>query len=161
MKVPQSSNLHQSESPSVCIHMASQLTAPTVHVMLPSCTQCHCCRYLIRKGGDIRGNLGAWYFAWRLSTISLARFYFGKFKNCLHFLRTGKRSLLGGVVKVHFVCLKAIEACCRFPKLKSWVPSSTNEKKDSSNCCKNSSSASPLSFLRQDSTANEGYLGLP
>ena len=42
----------------------------------------------------------------KVHTISLARFYFGKFKNYLHFLRTGKRSLLGGVVKVRFVCLE-------------------------------------------------------
>ena len=46
----------------------------------------------------------------KVHTISLARFYFGKFKNYLHFLRTGKRSLLRYILSA----LKAMEACCSF-----------------------------------------------
>ena len=81
-----------------------------------TCSQCHCCGYFIGKERDVRGNLGTWYFAWKLSTISVAGFYFGKFKNYLHFLRT-KEAFSG--VWWRFVCLEATEACCRFPKIKS------------------------------------------
>ena len=128
MKVPQSHNLHQNESPSVWINMGSQLTTPTCHVMLPSHSQCHCCGYIISKGGDVTENLREWNFGWRLSTVlGNSKKLIAKLKSppnfpaiwYVHFLRTGKSSLLGGVGKVHFA-LNAMEACCRFPKIKSW-----------------------------------------
>ena len=103
----------------------------------------------------------------KLSTISVARFYLRKFKNYLHFLRTGKRSLLGGVVKVQFVCLEGYGRLLQISQNKivkyTGVPSSTKQKQTPANATK----ISPWhhqSFLHihgpNNSTANEGYLGL-
>ena len=98
------------------------------------------------------------------STISVARFYFGKFKNYLHFLRTGKRSLLGGVVKVHFVCLEgSMKACCRIVKY-TWVPSSTKQKLTPATVARTPSrhhhrhfytNCATFTVLRQDLTAKK------
>ena len=147
--------------------MASQLTTPTHHVMLFSHCQCHCkchcCGYLPRQG-----NLRAWNFAWRINIIW---FYFGELKNYLHFLRTDKRSLLGGVTKVHFVCLKCYRSL--LPISKSWSMHGyhppRSKKKTPAMVARTSwhhhyhfyTKYATFTVLRQDSTANEGYLWLP
>ena len=66
-----------------------------------------------------------------ISIISLARFYFGELKNHLYSLRTDKRSHLGGVAKIHFVCLKRYRSLLPISPSKivecAWVPSSTEQ----------------------------------
>ena len=63
-----------------------------------------------------------WNFVWKLSTVSFSRFYFGKFKNYLNFLRIGKRTFIGGVEKVLLLWFERykIKACRQFLKIKSW-----------------------------------------
>ena len=118
----------------------------------------------------------------KLSTISVARFYLRKFKNYLHFLRTGKRSLLGGVVKVHFVCLEGNLTISRSLLLSllqisqnkivkyAWVPSSTKQKQTPATAARTPpqhhhrhlyTNYATFTVLRQDSTVSKGYLGLP
>ena len=116
---------------------------------------------------DVKGNLAAW----RLSTYHFSRFYFEKFKSYLHFSRTGKKSLLGGVVKGLFSALNATTACCQFPNF--WVHMGTflqRTKVGSGNSYNNCFllSLSLMSFLhtnstiftvlRQDSKVKEGCL---
>ena len=66
-----------------------------------------------------------------ISIISLARFYFGELKNYLYFLSSDKRSHLGGVANVHFVCLKCYRSLLPISQSKivecAWVPSSTEQ----------------------------------
>ena len=68
---------------SVWIHMASQLTTPTHHMVLFSTVSATVSTtvagtYPARE--MLKGNLWTWNFAWRLSTMSLARFYFGELR---------------------------------------------------------------------------------
>ena len=106
MKVTQSSNLHQSES--LCVNSYGFVLD---HTYL-SCAVSYLLgmpllQVLIGKAGDVRGNLEAWCFAWKLSTTFVTRFYLGKFKTTYIFSGLAKDAcLLGGVVKVHFVCFE-------------------------------------------------------
>ena len=150
--------------------MASYLTTPTCHVMLPSSLECHCCRYFIGKGGDVRGNLEAWYFAWKLSTISVAsQILFGEIQKLLTFSQDWQKTSSQGCDEGTF-SMKAMEACCRFPQIKSWSthgylpPWSKNRLQQllqEHHHCHFYTNYATFTVLRQDSTANEGYLGLP
>ena len=94
--------------------------------------------------------------------------------NYLYFLRTGKRSLLRGVVKVHFVCLEGYGSLLQISQNKimkyAWVPSSTKQKQIPATVARTTpwhhhrhfyTNYAMFTVLRQNSTANEGYLGLP
>ena len=103
----------------------------------------------------------------------LLSFYLGKFKNYLHFLRTGKRHL-GGEVEIHFVCLEGYGSLLQISpkniKKFTWVPSSTKQKQTPATVARTPprhhhrhfyTNYATFTVLRQDSTANEGFLGLP
>ena len=141
--------------------MASQLTTPTHHMMLPSHWECHYCRYFTGK----EMVEGSWEHDTLHEGLAQYRFYCGKFKNYLQFPRTGKEAFLGVWWKY------IIGACCWFPKMQLWSTHGylpPQSKTDPSDSCMNSSSTSPSSFLRyvtfmvlrQDSTVNKGYLWL-
>ena len=63
-----------------------------------------CCGYYSNNSGHVREHFGTW--TWRLSTMSVTLFYFGKFETQLCLFRTDKKGLLGGVVQAFFACLK-------------------------------------------------------
>ena len=81
-----------------------------------------------------------------------------------------KRSFLWGV-KVHFVCLEGYGSLLQNKFVEyAWVPSSTKQKQTPATAartplllhhCHFYTNYAIFTVLRQDSTANEGYLGLP